>query len=134
MGRDLKNRNGGYDVNLLKFNLYLCNYMTCWQKNKQKQNTSRRSKDLVKQRNCQQSAGWWSGSVLLVPTFHYVSIFLFLFPTHHTRCPLSTLASLVWSRWMFTPQWDAVQIQMAVQMGQSKCTGMSFIGCSPLMH
>lgn len=32
MGRDLKNRNGGYDVNLLKFNLYLCNYMTCWQK------------------------------------------------------------------------------------------------------
>lgn len=92
MGRDLKNRNGGYDVNLLKFNLYLCNYMTCWQKKKQKQNTSRRSKDLVKQRNCQQSAGWWSGSVLLVPTFHYVSIFLFLFPTHHTRCPLSTLA------------------------------------------
>ena len=63
MGRDLKNRNCRNDVTLLKFNLYVCNYMTCCQKKKKKKNTSRRSKDLVKQRNCQQCGGaavlWW---------------------------------------------------------------------------
>ncbi len=111
-GRDLKIETTPVILSIMSLyssSIHICE--TTWHAAK---TTNWRSKDLVKQRNSQQSVLCW-GLFLNV----YISAGFFFSNPPHTLPSVNT-GSLVWNCWMFTPLWDGVQIQMAIQMGQSK--------------
>lgn len=121
-GRDLKIKLTPVILNIisLKFNPCLSNYMTCCHNHKQEiqrlRQTNKLSAVSVVEQQCR-------GLPLNI-------IFL---DAPHKESSVDT-GSLVWNCRMFIPLWDGVQIQMAIQMGQSKWMAQSFVGCSPLMH
>lgn len=106
----------GLKIDTSIMSLYSSSIRICEATWRDAKTTNRRSKDLVEQRRCQQSELWSSNVVDF-----WMSAFLpfFFSSTPHTLSSVNT-GPLVWNCWMFAALWDGVQIQMAIQMGQSK--------------